>query len=411
MPPLTTSLFAYSLAALSVCGASAHATSPTTWTICTDELKLIESSIELITQDQVVLTDEFGIHQSIPISDIFFVIPSEPIQRPLFLDSESTNQSASLHIKFIAFIDGQIIQATILPNTDPDTLTCIIITGSAERGQANIPLEQILQITNAMPVATPAPVNDTITTTAGDVLIGFIESIGETSSIETDTGTLYIPHTQIESIALANIKEPSPGIYTTTADGLRIKSDTFNIDFKHALAINIDHKSIGITPTTNPTWLLGPNAATGIHVVHPSQHIKSLTHIQPDLIEPTGDRSWTPTPTVITNIAEPILSIIDLQAPVRVLYPIPANTTKFACTLSAPINTWTDCIANIYSISSAGTSTMLFSAPINADNPSHTIDLMLEPNIKKLEFRIEPGKHGPIQDRVLIGQPRLLIES
>ncbi len=410
MPQQLTSIFSCSLLAITL--ASAHASSPTRWTICTDELKLIESSIELITQDEVVLIDDFGIRQSIQTSDLFFVVPSEPIAQPLLEGTETTDISELQPTRFITFVDGQIIQASILPNTNPDILTCRIVTDNTERGKANISLEQVLQITKTMPTDTiTQPEDDTITTTTGDVLTGFIESIGEISSIETDTGVLYIPLLQIESIAFANIKEPSIGIYTSTTDGLRIKSDTFNIDFKHALAINIDHDSIGIAPSSNPTWLLHPNAASGFHVVHPSQHIQSLAHIQPELVEPTGDRAWTPTPSTITNIQEPILSSIDLRAPVRVVYPIPSNATRFACTLIAPINTWTDCIAEIYTITSSGTSTMIFSSPINADNPSHTIDFMLDSTIEKLEFRIEPGKHGPIQDRVLIEHPRLLIES
>lgn len=405
---LTTRNPIYSAIALATTCACAFAGSPaTTWTICTDELELIESKIERITQSEIILVDEFGLRESLSTADLFFAFPRSPMMQRLL--DEPILESQTTH--FITLIDGQVVRAIILPDSDPEYVNCTVLAGDQSRGEAFIPLERIQSISQDRRLVSMTTNDDTITTNSGDVLTGFIESIGETTVIDSGTGLVRLQLAQIDSIALANIKEPVVGMYVTTTDGSRIMSSVFDIDFRHTLSMGINSQSIGLEMDAPATWLFDPDAASAIHIVHGSQRIESLAAIEPEIIEPTGNRSWTPTPTVIPSTTDPVFSAIDLRAPVRVVYRIPSNTSRFACTLNAPINTWTDCVAKIFSISGSGKPTLLFSSPINAEFPSHDLDLKIRPGVQQLEFLIEPGKHGPIQDRVLIEKPRLLIES
>ena len=390
------------------------------WTICTDELELIESAIDQMNQNEIILIDKFGVRRSISTADIFFVHPtsredsqlsSQSLDQPI----ENSPRSDAQQTRFISLTDGQIIQGIINDSDNPDVISYTLFADATPRGHAQIDLEHILTIGKSSPFLTPVasePLqSDTITTTAGDRIMGFIESIGTTTNIDTDDGMVQIPLQRIDTIALANIKEPTPGFFLTTDSGSRFRSDDFSIDFAHSASINGQSESIGLKAEAQTNWLLKPNDIAAADVLHSSKRIESLASIAPGTIEPTGDRSWTPTPTLIQSPANPIHATIDLRAPVRVLYPLPNGSSRFACTLVAQIGTWTDCNASIIAHTRTKNSTVLFTAPMNADQPTHKINIILPPNTTGLEIRIDPGNFGPIQDRVLIKDPRLLIES
>ncbi|MBL4697502.1 MAG: hypothetical protein JKX70_01575, partial [Phycisphaerales bacterium] len=252
---------------------------------------------------------------------------------------------------------------------------------------------------------------DSITTRNSDVIKGFIESIGTSTLIEGENDIVKVNISDIQSITLANFPQLSEGIYLSTNDDLRLRVSSFDFDFQHPLTVEIDAESIGLAADKRNIWLLSPDAPVGLDVVSTNTRVISLSTITPELIEPTGDRDWTPTPRAIINSANPVLSTVDLRAPVRVVYPLPKGSSRFACTLIAPINTWTDCIAMVYSISYDGQRTELLNQQLNAAHPSHEINVALNENTEKIEIRIDPGEYGPIQDRVLLQYPRVLVEQ
>jgi len=386
-----------------------------TWTLCTRELELIETLVTKADERQIVTLDELGVRRKHAVDDLFFAIKT-PTQSDQSIRSQDeivtvplADSTPSLSI---TLVDGQRIRGSLLDPNNDDSLLLSMDLGSGEPTRATIPLENILTIADRWDLPEqPKNESDTITTKNNDVLVGFVESVAPQTTITTGRATVTLDLNQIHTIGFANLPKRVAGIYLSTSDGLELRSSSFDFDFQHPMTIAVDGESLGLPHGARDLWMLNPDAPAGVHVVHPNQRVLSLSAIKPELVEPTGDRSWTPTPTVLYTPDEPVMSTIDLHAPVRLLYPLPKGSTRFACSFKAPINTWTDCIASVYSISYAGQRHELLVQQLNAEHPSQSLNAPLPPMTEKLEIRIDPGVNGPIQDRVLVLHPRLLIEN
>jgi len=178
------------------------------------------------------------------------------------------------------------------------------------------------------------------------------------------------------------------------------------------MMVTVDAESLGLGPSARTTWIFEPSAPHGLHVVHDDQRVLALAGIEPELVEPTGERAWTPTPTIMGQPEQsPVLASIDLHAPLRTIYPLPRGASRFACTLEAPIETWTDCVARVTAIGYDGARTELARQRLNADTPSVEVNAELPPATERLELLIEPGAYGPIQDRVIVRQPRIIVRD
>ena len=406
---MNTTLLSISVSLItSITLSDAHA-SPVLWTLCTNELELIETAIVDVNQNRIITQDDHGIEQSRTLRDLFFAHPTAAPQNP-DIDTPQITMPAGM---YVTLADGQTVFGTLADPSDPDHLQLTLFTGTTPRGDCSIDLEHIRSISVFPNFSRTQAHNDsdTITTINSDVLVGFIEAVGTTTTIATDHNTLNLSVDQIQSISFANPYALTEGVYLSTSDHMNLRVDQFHFDLQEPMSLSIDTDSLGLQTEINTTWLLPADAPTGIAVIHPNQRVISLSSISPSLIEPTGGRSWTPTPTVINHDANRVLSSVDLHSPVRVLYPIPEGSSRFACTLSGVINEWTDCDASIIAITKLGVRTELFIGRINADEPMHDINIQLPIESAHIEIRIDPGEHGPIQDRVIIEHPRLLIES
>ncbi len=407
-------------------GAHAHLSPTQDWIMCDRGLELSSVAITSIDEDRVQFVDEFGVRRSQRLDDLFFAIAGESGLRDgstsrsisrsggtEFSDGPTAPRDEDAAIAYVSLIDGQTIKGSMLNSTDPDSMRITLYIGSTIQGSATIPLEHILAITSIeQPLDLTGSIQDDIVITHnGDRVVGFIESVGLQSTVSTDNGLRQLGFNQIRSLQLANPPEHTPGIYLSTDDGLELRTSRFEVDFQHSPIITIDPVSLGIDATSRDTFLLDPNAPVGIEVLHDQSRIISLASIEPEKITPTGNRSWTPVPIVSWGSSNPILSTIDLRAPVSVMYPLPEGAVRFACTLDAPINTWTDCVASIFAISYTGQRTELVSQQLNAEQSSVSLNADLGSDTQHLEIHIDPGAFGPIQDRVLVKNPRVLIEG
>ncbi|MGV6815348.1 MAG: hypothetical protein ACWA5W_10135 [Phycisphaerales bacterium] len=385
------------------------------WTICTQDLRLINAIVLEANQDRILTIDPLGLRSPIPLDSIFFAYQN-PDSPPTFTANILTDDDSSSRPtdRSIRLIDNQILFAEILDNADPDTLRFNILTGSTTRGTCSLPIDQLLSIHTPEELQSsnqPPADDDILTTTNNDRFVGFIESVGPLTSIDTNNQLITLPMEHIKSINLANPAQPAIGTMLITNQGTRVLSKSFETDFQRQTKIEVLGSSLGLDSSASTTWLMPPDLLIGIEINHPSQHIVALSDLAARSITPTGHRDWTPAPAIIDNPTNPILSTIDLRAPISVVYDLPAGTTRFACTLIAPINTWTDCLATITIISDLGTQTQLIHTRLHADHPEQIVNTPITSDARQIEIRIDPGEHGPIQDRVLVQSPRLLIES
>lgn len=387
------------------------------WVVCTHELELIETIVASADERVITTQTELGLRRRIPLEQIYFAIPARRPQRPSSEDMAMAPLENRSPVRVISLSDGQVIRGSLIEPNDPEALSFTLIAGASMHGSATVSLENVLAVGDGAMSDAEGPGEavdeDTVVTRTGDVLRGFVEGMGPTTFIAAGRDVIEIDTRQIQSVRLANPLEPAPGVYVSTDDDLRLRASAFSFDFQQALTVRVDPVSLGLETDALDTWLFMPDAPAGLRVIDGKSGVRSLTAIEPELVEAVGSgRDWTPAPTVMREPgAHPVLASIDLHAPVRVVYPLPEGTARFACELVAPSNTWTDCVASVTVIDDRGGRRELLRQRLNGQWPSAALNTELGEDAARIEFLIDPGQYGPVQDRVIISRPRFVVRE
>jgi len=380
---------------------TAAAQAGTDWYICNTDLELSRITSPRIESDTVFFLDKSGFESRRPIDDLFFILPSfSPEPR------ESIRSSGSGSPVWLTTTDLQKIQIHLSDNDDPDTLS---LSGMDDQTNRTIDLETVRLLTSApeTPFNTSAVQDDYILLNNGDEIIGFIESIGSTVVIDTDAGIRTFPLEQTQLIQLANEAQPVPGTYLHLDSDIRLR----------AAELDVSIEEFGSTIITGlgseyPIQI-EPDRLGGIDIVHDQLRLVPLTDLQISTIQPTGGRSWTPDPTP-TNTTSTIpgsgLIDLDLRAPVLIEYDLAPGTTRFACTAELVVGPWSDCTLIIEAGQTHSQTIVIEDVHLNATQSTVSVLVDLPKDATVLSIRVEPGANGPIQDHVILRQPRLLVE-
>ncbi len=136
-----------------------------------------------------------------------------------------------------------------------------------------------------------------------------------------------------------------------------------------------------------------------------------LSGLPPVSQAPVGDRRWTK-PIAIANADRAVLGAGDIErpGPLNVEWDLPPGASRLGATAELPRQMWTwgDCQVVVSAVGSPQTE--LFRARLNADQPQARIAVALN-GAKRLSIRVEAGQFGPIQDRVILRRPVLLVEK
>ncbi|MFG0246283.1 MAG: hypothetical protein ACF8MF_09585 [Phycisphaerales bacterium JB052] len=387
------------------------------WIVCTRDLELRETLIDQFNERELVLRNEYGIRSRVPIREVLFVVRNE--QTPLIEPDEIAGAPAPepSPVRLITLSDGQIVRGSIIEPDSPDELAISLIAGRNIHGEAHIPLDRVLRINDQDTDRTLGTRNDEldddlIITRNGDRIVGFIESLGPTTSIAQQRGgTLDLETTRIESILIANQLEPERGVYMSFTDREMLRASMIHYEAQQPITIEVDATSMGLNDTGNSIWLFDAGSLESLIVIDPEARVLALSDLTPRSIEPTGDRDWAPAPTAFDlGVAHPALRGIDLHSPVRVTYALPEGASRFAASFETPIEQWTDCVVRVIGASASGTQ-VLFEQRFNRETPTAELNAPIPSSVEELVIEIDPGEYGPIQDRVLLHHPRLLIED
>jgi len=389
---------------------SSIAQASTDWYICTTDLQLWRVTSPRIESNSVFFLDGSGFESRRSIDDLFFIFPSLTPEPRELISSPGSGSPV-----WLTTTDLQRVRVLLSdndkPNNKPDTLT---ISGMDNQTARSIDLELVRLLT-----ATPktlfnpaASQDDYILLNNGDEITGFIESIGNTVTIDTDTGTRSFPIEQTQLIQLANTTQPVPGTYLHLDSNTRLRAAQLHVsanEFGSAIITGLGSK--------DPVKI-EPDRFGGIDIVHNHRQLVPLTNLPISTIQPTGDRSWTPTPTptptqndTTTPIPNSGLIDLDLHAPVRIEYKLPPSTTRFACTAELVVGPWSDCTLIIEAGPTRSQMIVIQNIHLNAAQSTAIVLVDLPRGATVLSIRVEPGVNGPIQDHVILRQPRLLVES
>jgi hypothetical protein len=382
------------------------------WTICTRDLQLRDTLIERANERELTLINAYGIRSVLPMDQVLFVVKSE-FSTPVVTDAMvGVPMQDPSPVRLISLADGQTIRGSLLEPDASEQISISLIAGTSVHGDAHIPLEQVLSIRDQRTQETQVKgdlIDDLVVMRNGDRISGFIESVGPVVQVSADDRVLDLDIERVERILIANEPDPIAGVHLRFVDHEIIRVLGFKYAPRTPIQISIDPGSFGLEDSGATEWRFDPGTLDALWIDNPDQRVVALSAIEPERVEPMGDRAWVPSPIVInTDASHEALRSIDFQSPARVRYPLPEGASRFACTAEAPIETWTDCIVRVIADRN-GRERQVFEQRLHPDSPDAGINVELPRGTSALIIEIDPGAHGPIQDRVLMHRPRLLV--
>lgn len=325
----------------------------------------------------------------------------------------------------VQLADGQRLIGYVMPSLSadgaaiPDAID--IAYGSAPA--LRVPLELIARmIFGPDALNTPAAgalQDDTVLLRNGDRVDGFVVSIGDAVEIEQTSGTVAsLPMTSVSEIRLANPFEPTDSAMFWLADGTIISGTLIgdtpgDARLRPTLTVTGGDSSMPIESTIaiKPSDLLAA-------VLKPGRSI-GLSGLALLEERPAGDRRWTPPITHAHDdgfVPQPLGADIELPGPVRAAWALPAGATRFRCTAalggadSAWVGPWADCVVRVGIATGNAEPTILAEHRLRPGNTSAEILVDLPAgDATRLVIELDPGDNGPIQDRVTLRQPTVLL--
>lgn len=246
------------------------------------------------------------------------------------------------------------------------------------------------------------PAEDVLHLSNGDRLRGFIVSLGDPVEIESEGQTTEIPAERVSSAVLSNPREGLDGLIVWLDDGTVAGAERVRSDSGRDIQITL--------PTgQDAIYEIEHLRAIGFE----SGRLLSLSDIEPVVQEPEGDRLLAPRirtvqhpDDLLTGSAATLDAFdVEIPGPMRVEWEIPREAIRFATTASlgddaAP---WGDCevVVEVDGVE-------LYRRRVHPDNPVAAVNVPLDGG-RRLAVIVEPGRFGPIKDRVVLHRPLLLL--
>lgn len=406
MTPLMRSILISSLTCVLTMTHLSHAS--TDWYVCTTDLAIRMIRSPNIESGSLNYRDTRGMTHTLSLDEVFFVLPT---QQP---DDWGYHYQGSGESARLTLIDQQRLPVLLQDTDDADLLRVLTPFESTPR---SIPIETVdnLRVGWFPSNALASVENDVIRLNSNDLITGFVEFIGDVVIIDADEKMRTFPIDQVNLIQLANDPAPTPGVYVYIDRDIRLAvNDLESSDAEpgSGLMLILDRSNTSAPPPRPVRVAFESQRFGGIDIEHRFIHMVPLTSLVPQSITPTGQRSWTPDPeTIVTSIPNSGLGDLDLRAPVEIRYTLDQPASRFACDVELNAGEWSDCTLEILTGSSSAKPISIRSIRLNHESSRSSVLVDLPEDADELIIRIDPGINGPIQDRVILRKPRLLIKN
>lgn len=267
---------------------------------------------------------------------------------------------------------------------------------------APLKLDQVRRIIfgiDPSPLAT-APAADTVHLRSGDTLTGFVASITTTgdkgefavalesaASGSTSPATpRTIKHDTLRSLTLTNPLASKSAVRAWLADGQRLAASSSFSGAEWTLTPEQkDTAPIKLAADSLRAALLAPGVITPLS----SLPIKA---------DSTGDAAPSFGPEAALGMRD-----INIPEPQTVSWALPASKGRLTLTIALREDclAWGDCSITL-AIARAGKTTELLRTSLSSAQPSASLSTDLPSSGGELTLTIDPGKHGPVQDRIVI---------
>lgn len=385
-----------------------------TATLIDRELRI--RSIRLVGMDDVQLTviDERGERRIVPVSELIALVPVRAtpnvlegigaVVRGASINPETLQQRIDAgNAGFVETTDGErIIGEPGASAGDEEEITWV----HPRFGPVKVDIDRLSVL--AMPGAGSLaitlehePDEDVLHLLNGDRIRGLIMSLADPIVIEQDNAEVEITRDRIAGAAFANPTRPATGMMAWLEDGTVVR-------LAGASSVGGADIDLALPSGAEGAYSIAELRALGFD----SQCLLPLSDLAPINQERIGDRRVAEPihlahhPDDMLTGAAPSLGALDVQfpGPMRVDWTLPKGIERIAATaaLAADAAPWGDCEIVILVDGRE-----IFRDRLEAGRPVISIN---EPvRGERLTVMIEPGNYGPINDRVTLHRPLLLL--
>jgi hypothetical protein len=298
-------------------------------------------------------------------------------------------------------------------------------------GTIELKLDHIRRLQVRAGQGTPAPQpaqadSDAALLTNGDRAEGLVEGIlaeGPTLRLSAGNQSRDIPFERIQEIRfLSNpgAQPPADAPFLWLRDGSVVACRSIRTERTGDLAVEVALRESpgGGGAKTDATTL----AASGIIPLadvlaadlHPGALVP-LASIAAQNQKPTGDRRWA-APVSVSPDALLRLADVELPGPMSAEWELPSGATRFSADAELPRSDWDWGDAELtLTLLASGRETELFRQRLSADHPRVAINTALPASAgqaaNRLRIRVDAGPYGPVQDRVVLRRPVVLVDQ
>ncbi|MCC6427993.1 MAG: hypothetical protein IT435_14375 [Phycisphaerales bacterium] len=305
-----------------------------------------------------------------------------------------------------------------------------LVIQSSIFGEMRFELDDLLRIqvldgaTNAgvqpAPAEVAATTEDRVILANGDVIEGFVESIGAEVVISKPAGAkassaaTRLPMARCRRIEIANSAEPLAGcvLWIAEADGDLQVVRARDLVIGSTGEANF-HPQIPGASTSAATGSPAANVPVGILVglAPDAGAFVPLGRLDALRFEAVEGRRWTRPPEVGSADRAPLgLADVVIPGAMVVEWRIPRDVAGLtgAVVLPPEARVWGDCMVGIDLVGADGTTQKLWSGRLDSAHARHDVVARIEPasgpasGDAVLRVSVEPGERGAIQDRIVL---------
>jgi hypothetical protein len=307
----------------------------------------------------------------------------------------------------LELIDGQVLTGSLAgasPSGDSFTWSHRAL------GPVQLKVDHLhrLRVAPGAPNVDAPAANDLIVFVNGDRMEAFVEVLADPVVASAGEQKHTIPVERIAQVVFANPTQEPEGAFAWLTDGSVVgvrEIRTTRIGellLRPRLSGDSESPEMGAGSPSIPL-----NSIAGM--VFDVSALRPLAGIEPGSQQPGGGRRWAP-PVQVVNAPGPLgAADVLIPGPMTVRWAIPDSMTRLVADAELPRESWTwGDLELVVSVASGAGSRELSRTRLNADAPAFRLvaDLGTGPG-RTLEIRVEPGEHGPVQDRVLLKRPLL----
>lgn len=402
-------VFAAAAVALAPPAPVAAAQSGETRILLDRDLRAREIQVLSVTGDSIKYLDQQGRLRHAGVAGFVAMVPADGNDDRA--DAEQRLQQArGVSPGFIELTDGQRFPGELTPTgAEEDT----VAWSHPAFGDVRFTLEQVARVvldravfegmSGASEIEGDAPVEDVLLLANGDRLDGFILSLGDPIEIETDGLVQSIPQDRVAAVRLANPASPLKGMVVWLDDGSVAVVASLDAEARRGVRLRLPSGADAETSLESlravafSAGRLSPLASLDVVDQRPIDRRRLLSPVGPAPDMPEG--------------APPALRAPDLliPGPMIVRYQLPEGARRFGAVAEMPLDAlpWGDCelIVEI-----DGREELRIR--LNDRRTRREFSIAIDPALgaQTLSIRLLPGAHGPVNDRIILRRPLLLVD-